>query len=638
MPEVTITLRTIDESTKVVDKTKKEYESLFPAVEKAGKGLTEFVGRNATVIAAVVGTGVALKKAFDEWQKYAQEVRDVALASGTTATEASKLLQVLDDYQISAQDVTAATRAMTKEGLTPTIDTLAQLSDEYLEITDAQERNEFVIKKLGRAGLQWVNVLNQGGDAIREQSEGVSEWLILSDEQIKKAEQQRLAIDSLSDTWQGFKVQVGAAVGQLILNNQEQEKVYDLMRAQGKEVSATTYMTKEYADALEVVRASQENSGMDDYGMRLKEVGKITEEVAEETEDLGSNFEELISLTENIADETKNYNSQQQELRSKQAALKKEIDGLIKQGWTPMNQKVKDLQAEYDELGKESTELSKEHEQAMKQMQYDLIATKLASGGLTEAEYDLQIQVGETLGVFDKSSANAARAMNKVTQAVVDGKLRTQDLDRALKLMEEYDYNIDVVLDVIASYSNFNVQTGGDTVGSGDISVATGGWLGGGWSLVGDMPGGQLAPYSELISPNGYVFDAKTSRKLLASGILGDIDSHAEANEDGGGVFHGTLRPPSIPASRPRARVRERPRSSRASISDVAEPDTSAAMDTAEEMRAVSVEMRQEFQRASAANVSAINNKMDELISVMTGDNPRLISKGVGFELSKVVG
>ncbi|OGO28792.1 MAG: hypothetical protein A2W33_04520 [Chloroflexi bacterium RBG_16_52_11] len=59
-------------------------------------------------------------------------------------------------------------------------------------------------------------------------------------------------------------------------------------------------------------------------------------------------------------------------------------------------------------------------------------------------------------------------------------------------------------------------------------SDAAGGALRGGeWTLVGDAPGGRLTPYSELITPSGYVLDAKTTRQLFASGIIDEFRSMA---------------------------------------------------------------------------------------------------------------
>lgn len=140
-----------------------------------------------------------LKEAFTVATEYASAVRDIALASGTSAEEASRLLQVLDDFEIQANDVTTATRAMTRNGLAPTIETIAQLSDEYLKLNTAEERNAFITENLGKGGAKWANVLKEGSAAILELNAGVNEALILNDEQIRQYEEMRLNQDEFND-------------------------------------------------------------------------------------------------------------------------------------------------------------------------------------------------------------------------------------------------------------------------------------------------------------------------------------------------------------------------------------------------------------------------------------------------------
>jgi hypothetical protein len=73
---------------------------------------------------AVMMTIEALKDAVKVTMEYSQQVRDLSLASGVSAEEASRMIQVLDDYQLTAEDAKVATRALTREGLAPTVDTL----------------------------------------------------------------------------------------------------------------------------------------------------------------------------------------------------------------------------------------------------------------------------------------------------------------------------------------------------------------------------------------------------------------------------------------------------------------------------------------------------------------------------------
>ena len=49
------------------------------------------------------------------------------------------------------------------------------------------------------------------------------------------------------------------------------------------------------------------------------------------------------------------------------------------------------------------------------------------------------------------------------------------------------------------------------------------------WLIVGDLPDGRLTAYSGLISPNGHVFDAKTTKAMLE---LGYISTNVSANKE----------------------------------------------------------------------------------------------------------
>src|SRR5258706_7757425 len=162
------------------------------------------IAQFATLTGAVLTVGGALKNAFDYSQKYAQQVRDLSLISGTGAEETSKFIQVLDDYQLSAEDATLATKKLKDQGLVPSIDTLAKLADEYKKIQDPAQKMVFIQENLGRGGAKWVNVLNQSSDALRANAAQTHKNLILFDKQNSHTEKEKLAIDALSDTYNGW--------------------------------------------------------------------------------------------------------------------------------------------------------------------------------------------------------------------------------------------------------------------------------------------------------------------------------------------------------------------------------------------------------------------------------------------------
>jgi hypothetical protein len=151
----------------------------------------------------------AITDAIDETVKYAAAVQKLSALSGAATGETSRFIQVIDDYGLTARDAEVATRALTKNGLAPTTETLAMLSDQYLKLNTVQEKNQFILDNLGRAGFEWVNVLNQGSAAIREQSAAVDENLVLNAKAVEQARIYALAVDDLDDSFLALKIQLG---------------------------------------------------------------------------------------------------------------------------------------------------------------------------------------------------------------------------------------------------------------------------------------------------------------------------------------------------------------------------------------------------------------------------------------------
>lgn len=86
-----------------------------------------------------------------------------------------------------------------------------------------------------------------------------------------------------------------------------------------------------------------------------------------------------------------------------------------------------------------------------------------------------------------------------------------------------------------ATYAE-GVAAGGQFVGGQWVKKQHGGPLGRGWTLVGDP-----SPQQELISPWGWVFDAKTTKKLMESGLVPGTKRAVAGPIDGGTGPGGTV-------------------------------------------------------------------------------------------------
>ena len=210
----------------------------------------------------------AAQQAYEELivstMEYAGEVRDLSLALGVGAEDASRVIQVLDDFEISAGDLDTAMRALRKEGFNPTVGTLAELSDQYLSLNSGLERQTFLAEHFGaRTGQQFALAMSQGGDAIRRMNGEIDENLVLTEENIRQAEEYRLAVDALTDAKQGLTTQIGMALIPSLTALMEnltrtEDTVYVLEQRLERTTGATQYAARavegELAAAQEAAR------------------------------------------------------------------------------------------------------------------------------------------------------------------------------------------------------------------------------------------------------------------------------------------------------------------------------------------------------------------------------------------------
>jgi len=370
-----VAARMAKEAAKAAEIQRRNSLILAPGIEKAKTRVEELIRANAGLISvatgvatALVGLGMAAKNAYGAFQNYAQDVRDLSIASGTGAEEASRLLQVLDDYQITAEDITTAARAMKEKGIVPTVDTLAQLSDQFLAIEDPAKRLEFAQDNLGGSYSKYLNVLSQGGDKLRENARLVNDNLVLTDEQIRQSELARLAIDDLGGSWEGLKVKVGGYFATLVANSANHKEVIARLKEQGVQVYRGIEYTQVYKDELRELQNEQlaVSKSSQDMGEGLEETVDPTQAAADAARKLSGVYTGLLSSMFSIQKENKDYlksltdlDKEDQKLAEDKAKLTLEM-GLLANGGKGANEKLKDMAEETRKLNKEEKELGLE--------------------------------------------------------------------------------------------------------------------------------------------------------------------------------------------------------------------------------------------------------------------------------------
>ena len=90
-------------------------------------GLLEAAGVAGAVVGAYYAVDKALEATVGEFVRYADQVRNFSQITGESAEATSRLIQVTDDYKISADDLAKAQKTLAKEGFNLTTESLAAL-------------------------------------------------------------------------------------------------------------------------------------------------------------------------------------------------------------------------------------------------------------------------------------------------------------------------------------------------------------------------------------------------------------------------------------------------------------------------------------------------------------------------------
>lgn len=477
----------------------------------------------------------ALKDVINTTVEYAQEVRDLSLLQGQGTEAASRFLQVLDDYQLTADDAKLATRALTKEGLAPTIETIAELSAQYNALTDVQEKNAFVQKNLGRSGQEWMNLLAQGPDKIRAMNDAVSDGLILSAENIKAAEDYRLALDEWGDAVQEMKVSFGTQLLPSLAEGlkyslesgkavQEEVKWYErLVPAVGAIHSGYIAVREAVTNNTEATQSGTTANG--EYASSLEEVEarmKAQEEAAKALEkETTTYYKGLISSIQDMQSEIDRFNDKNSDLYTKQSEINAAIADATRR-YGANSQKVKELQGDLADVGKELQENAAAHQKWAAQTVFAFAQARAAAdGNISKGEGEMLIAVGEQLDLFDQKTADAMRSVNEAFDDL-DASNAESTINAVQRAMEKLTGKT-WTINITTNTSGVNVPDPNDNAGMPDYYQSGGQVYAGGLSWVGE---GGAEPF--VPATNGR--------------ILGHSEAlHALQMGGGGNYFYGPV-------------------------------------------------------------------------------------------------
>lgn len=354
-------------------------------------------GNVATQVSGWVVEGI--RDAFQATHEYANEVRDLATISGTSAEETSRLIQVLDDYELSTQDAITATRKLTQNGLAPTVETIAELSEKYLSLNTAQAKNQFLLDNFGRSGSEWVNLLKKGKEEILALNEGVSASLILNDQQIQDFEQLRLAQDSLNDNYLAIQISITQNLVPALL------ELTDAMVENQSQFEHDKETMSDFAFFLAYPISSM--LGLKDSVNEASQAAEVSQQAYNH---LRQEYGYTADAAGNLENATNNANTA---ARNSPADINKQISAL--------------------------RSLTGATQEQINATAYMLLQQQAAADGIiSEDEYQILIDAGVALGQFDENAGRAYQTIGTLNEYLMDGTITVDQYSDSLNNIPEY--------------------------------------------------------------------------------------------------------------------------------------------------------------------------------------------------------
>jgi hypothetical protein len=172
-----------------------------------------------------------IAKLVEQYTAYGDQVKDLSLFTGVATDETSRLIQVGREADVTYDTLKMSAKKMATDGLQPSTDNLAKLSDQFKAIHDPVQRSQFLIDNFGRSGMEMAKIMDLGGDSIRKMSAGVSDSLILDEKKIAAIEKSKLEMVQFNQEMDAVKYE---AAGKLLdIFNEMPKPMRDVIQLMG---------------------------------------------------------------------------------------------------------------------------------------------------------------------------------------------------------------------------------------------------------------------------------------------------------------------------------------------------------------------------------------------------------------------
>lgn len=430
-PEVKILLNAVDNASSKINTVNKSMGGLSGAGQKLSGAFQSLTGFSLGAAGAIGMAGIAIGKAVDFTKKavtetvaYNKEIREMTQVTGLGAEEISRIVQVGDDWGISINEIRTSLAFMNKQGITPSIDAIADLADEYVNTTNKSAFAEKAVKLLGRGYQTLIPLLALGGDGFRDAAAGIGDSLIATEDAIAASREYEVAADNLQDAWLGFSRTIGNAVIPALT---------DLMNV----VITNAEQDKNLRSAVDLLNMSYASGTVtnEEYNEVLFNLQKGIMDEAEATEYLTDKNQGLYDFATKLYPEEERFIQLYKDI----AGAEQEVIDVS----APLQTAINDVASAFDEA-KASGDLFKEGlkliSDNMVEQERVALVLEIATGNLTAAEITARLEALDRLAAIDP--LNAALASGAITQyqwiaALADGVVTQAEVNALLGLADD---------------------------------------------------------------------------------------------------------------------------------------------------------------------------------------------------------
>lgn len=471
MPEVTITLRTIDESSKTTKKVKEEYKGLTPGIDSARKSVTDFLSANAALVGTLSAVGSALawsvKQAADAQKVDAQlaaVLQSTNHAAGLSAESLDTLATNMSRMSTFEDEAIKSSEALLLTFTSIGKDVFPQAQQTILDMatamgTDLQSATIQVGKAL-QDPILGVSALRRVGVNFNEDQQKLIKTMVETGD-VMGAQQYILkelstefggSAAAAANTYEGQMTQlkneignVGEAIGTELLpellamtkdvkdaaiwvsENMETIKkwgniimwVTQPLLQLGKLIGTWAHGLRDSKDAVDEQSSSFDRGAAmtEFYRKQMEQLPTATEEAAAAIQEMSKEYKAYLDLIGTISDENADYNKTMADLQDKYDDETKKLADLTKTRWWDVAA-IEEQKGKLTDLQAKMAEETADFEDNSKRRILAMLEERLSADGLTEAETQYLEDLGIKWGIYTEEAVKQAQAARAEVEAL----------------------------------------------------------------------------------------------------------------------------------------------------------------------------------------------------------------------------